>query len=140
MITRIFAAMLMLLLLSVYVSAAGTDGREKAAADEAQRWLAMVDKGEYGASWDGAAGYFKNVVPRAQWEQSLRAVRTPLGKLNSRTVKSMQFMTSLPGAPDGEYVVVQFNSSFHNKKSAVETVTPIREKNGKWRVSGYYIK
>jgi hypothetical protein len=46
----------------------------------------------------------------------------------------------LPGAPDGKYVVVQFDTSFQRKKSALETVTPMMEKDGKWRVSGYYIK
>jgi len=49
-------------------------------------------------------------------------------------------MTSMPGAPDGEYVVIQFESSFANKKSAVETVTPMKGEDGVWRVSGYYIK
>lgn len=28
----------------------------------------------------------------------------------------------------------------NNKKSAIETVTPMMDKDGKWRVSGYYIK
>jgi hypothetical protein len=46
----------------------------------------------------------------------------------------------LPGAPDGEYVVIQFETSFENKKSAIETVTPMIEINGGWRVSGYFIK
>lgn len=50
------------------------------------------------------------------------------------------YMTSLPGAPDGEYVVVQFETSFTNKKAAAETVTPMLENDGQWRVSGYYIK
>lgn len=49
-------------------------------------------------------------------------------------------MTSLPGAPDGKYVVIQYDTSFENKKAAVETVTPMLDKDGKWRVSGYYIK
>jgi len=49
-------------------------------------------------------------------------------------------MTSMPGAPDGEYVVIQFESSFANKESAVETVTPMKGEDGVWRVSGYYIK
>lgn len=48
--------------------------------------------------------------------------------------------TSLPGAPDGEYVVIQFETSFEKKKSSLETVTPMKEKDGAWRVSGYYIK
>ncbi len=49
-------------------------------------------------------------------------------------------MTSLPGAPDGEYVVISYETSFTNKKSAIETVTPMLDKDGKWRVSGYFIK
>ncbi len=46
----------------------------------------------------------------------------------------------MPGAPDGEYVVIQYDSSFEHKQAAVETVTPMLDKDGKWRVSGYYIK
>jgi hypothetical protein len=72
--------------------------------------------------------------------ESLRAARKPLGELVSRKLKSANFMTSLPGAPDGEYVVLQFETAFENKKSAVETITPMLEKDGKWRVSGYYIR
>ncbi|HLO24795.1 MAG TPA: DUF4019 domain-containing protein [Geobacteraceae bacterium] len=75
-----------------------------------------------------------------KWEQSLRAVRSPLGNLVSRKVKSRTYTTTVPGAPDGEYVVIRFETSFGNKKSAIETVTPMREKDGNWRVSGYYIK
>src|SRR6187402_2269643 len=29
---------------------------------------------------------------------------------------------------------------FANKASAVETVTPMRDKDGSWKVSGYYVK
>ena len=60
--------------------------------------------------------------------------------MGSRELLSAQHMTSLPGAPDGDYVVIQFKTSFANKKSAVETVTPMLEKDGVWRVSGYFIK
>ena len=70
----------------------------------------------------------------------MQAVRTPLGKLVSRKVKSASYKTSLPGAPDGEYVVIEFETSFLNKKTAVETVTPMMDNDGNWRVSGYYIK
>jgi hypothetical protein len=46
----------------------------------------------------------------------------------------------LPGAPDGEYVVIQYETSFEKKAFAIETVTPSFEKDGIWRVSGYYIE
>jgi hypothetical protein len=67
-------------------------------------------------------------------------VRKPLGKVIKRSVKSKQYATSLPGAPDGEYVIIQYETSFEKKKVSIETVTPMLEKDGKWRVSGYYIK
>jgi hypothetical protein len=46
----------------------------------------------------------------------------------------------LPGAPDGEYVVIQYESQFESKKAAIETVTPRLEKDGSWKAAGYYIK
>jgi hypothetical protein len=47
---------------------------------------------------------------------------------------------AVPGAPDGEYVVIRFKTKFKNKKSAIETATPMLENGGEWSVSGYYIK
>lgn len=113
---------------------------EKAAVESADRFLALVDSGRYGESWEAAAGLFRNAVSRSQWEAQLQAVRPALGANTGRSVKSAQYSTTLPGAPDGEYVVIQYQSSFRNKKTAIETVTPMRDTDGKWRVSGYYIK
>ena len=45
-----------------------------------------------------------------------------------------------PGPPDGQYVVIRFQTTFEHKRSGVETVTPMLEQDGGWRVSGYYIK
>ena len=70
----------------------------------------------------------------------MAAFRQPLGKTTSRKLKSAKYTKTLPGAPDGEYVVIQYQTSFAKKKSAVETVTPMLDNDGKWKVSGYYIK
>ena len=106
----------------------------------ARSWLALTDGAKYGESWDTAASLFKNVVTRADWEKALKGVRAPLGALKGRQVKSATFTRTLPGAPDGEYVVIQFESQFENKATAVERVTPMHEKDGAWRVSGYFIR
>jgi len=113
---------------------------EKRALDASQAWLILVDNGKYAESWETSAHFFKNAIAKEQWNQSLNAVRKPLGNVMKRTVKSKQFATSLPGAPDGEYVVIQYETSFTNKKSSIETITPMLDRDGKWRVSGYYIK
>lgn len=130
------------LVLSLVVSSAGAGGNDAVAKAEgsATAWLALADAGKYPESWDAAASYFKAAVSRADWDKALRSVRAPLGALKARKLKSAMFTTSLPGAPDGEYVVIQYDSQFENKASAVETVTPMREKDGSWRVSGYFIR
>jgi hypothetical protein len=46
----------------------------------------------------------------------------------------------LPGAPEGRYVVIQYETVFENKASAVETITPMLDPDGAWRVSGYLIR
>jgi hypothetical protein len=106
----------------------------------AESWVALVDAGKYGGSWKEAAEYFRNAVKQEQWEQAAQAARQPLGKLVSRKVKTTAYRTALPGAPDGEYVVIEFETVFEHKKTAIETVTPMMDKDGKWRVSGYFIK
>lgn len=79
-------------------------------------------------------------MSREQWNQSLEAVRKPLGRVIVRALESKTYTTALPGAPDGEYVVLQYKTSFDNKASAVETITPMLDRDGHWRVSGYYIR
>lgn len=132
----------LILCLSLYSALALAQGSEKerAAIAAAKEWLALVDSRHYGQSWKQAAGYFRTAVTKEQWRDSLMAVRTPLGRVRTREFHNAVYKTSLPGAPDGEYIVIQFKTSFENKKSAVETVTPMLEKDGRWRVSGYFIR
>ena len=114
--------------------------QKSAAQKSAEEWLALIDIGSFAESWKTAAGYFQTAVSQDQWEHTIVAVRKPLGDMVSRKFKSAQYTKSVPGAPDGEYVILQFDTSFANKKEAVETVTPMLNPDGKWKVSGYYIK
>ncbi|MBI5674392.1 MAG: DUF4019 domain-containing protein [Nitrospirae bacterium] len=128
------------LIMSGGIVMASDAGKEAAAVSAAEKWLASIDAGKYAESWKEAAELFRNALTQEQWVNSLQAGRKPLGKLISRKVLMKTYKTSLPGAPDGEYVVIQFQTSFENKEASIETVTPLMEKDKKWRVSGYYIK
>jgi len=114
--------------------------KEVEAIKSSNAWLSLVDSGKYAESWHNASSYFKKAIEIDQWEKALGSVREPLGRLISRKAISQKYLKTLPGAPDGDYVVIQYKSSFENKKSAIETVTPSLEEDGSWRVSGYYIK
>ena len=45
---------------------------EEEAVQAARAWLALVDAGEYGKSWDASAALVKKAVTKEQWEQSLK--------------------------------------------------------------------
>lgn len=114
------------------------DSNVKAATKAAQDWLATVDSGQYGQSWDEASSFFQKRVTKQQWEQMLNQVRAPLGKLESRQFKSAS-ETPPPGAPAGKYVTLQFNTRFAKVGDTVETIIPTLD-NGKWKVSAYFVK
>ena len=129
------------LLVALMAEPARADEAAEAKAVEASKaWLAITDQGDYGAAWDAASTLIKSAVTRAQFVQALEGARAPLGALISRTLLSKQYATSLPLVPDGDYVVIQYQTTFRNKQSAVETVTPKLEGEGQWRVAGYYIR
>jgi hypothetical protein len=121
-------------------STAAAPTETTAAVTAATNWLAGLDAGGYAQSWDQAGELFRNALPRDTWAQQVQAVRKPLGALQSRTLKSATAHTSLPGAPDGNYVVIEFETAYEHKRGAVETVTPQLEKDGQWRVVGYFVR
>ena len=118
----------------------GNESAEQSAVTAAEKWLALINGGDVGESWNQAASVFKNAVTSEQWRMSLEAAHLPLGKIVSRKLKSKQYAETLPGAPDGEYVVIEYETTFENKKNAVETIVPMKDTDGEWRISGYFVK
>ena len=112
--------------------------KELAARAAAEKWLALLDAGEYGKAWDEGAQLFRERVPRERWVESLPKDRA-YGRLKERRSEIASFRTSLPGAPDGEYVTVRFSSNFEKKADAEELMTLVFE-NGTWRALGYGIR
>jgi hypothetical protein len=113
--------------------------KEKAATAAADKWLGLVDQGKYAESWKASSELFRAAVTSEKWDQALQGIRKPLGKVVSRKLKKAAYSDALPGAPKGEYVVIEFDTVFENRPASVESVTPMLDKDGTWRVSGYYI-
>jgi hypothetical protein len=114
------------------------DNREAQAA--AESWVALIDQGQYAASWQAAAASFKGAVPEQKWIEAVGVARGPFGGLKTRNVKSSTATKTLPGAPDGDYVVLQFNTAFEKKAAALETITMVHDPDGQWRVVGYFVR
>lgn len=109
------------------------------AREAAQRWLVLIDEGAYGESWEQAATLFRIGVSKENWQKAARSARRQIGKALVRQFKTATFTRGLPGAPEGEYVIVQFISQFENKVSALEAVSMTHEPDGAWRVAVYNI-
>jgi hypothetical protein len=125
------------------IAAAGMIGvaapsKEDAEAS-ARSWLALIDSQKYEESWAEAGSFFRSSVKQQDWVQQVKNVRGGMGSLTMRKPLKTTMAKSLPGAPDGEYAVVQFDTVLKNKAKAVETI-PMMLEDGKWKAAGYFIK
>ena len=102
-------------------------------------WLKYLDNENYSAAWEKSSFLIKESIPLNDWINTISPARGFLGEVVERKFKSSLYKEQLPGAPDGRYVIIQFDVVFKNKANAVETITPVYE-DGEWKVSGYYIK
>jgi len=114
------------------------DDRETIAAST--KWLALLDAGKYGPAWDGASPHLKSVVTRAKWIQGIGEARKPFGKLKARNAVKFARSHQMEGAPDGDYSIIEFESTFANGKRATEHIVWMLGDGDVWRVSGYYIR
>ena len=112
----------------------------EAAQAAAEHWLAIVDSAGWKQSHGEASTLFQQAVSPETWIRQIRSVRMQTGPIVSRTLSGAQYATSLPNAPDGEYVVLSYLAQFATKVDAIETITPMKDTDGTWRVSGYYVK
>lgn len=99
----------------------------------AQRWLALLDAGNWADSYAATATSFRKLNTLQVWTAASEKARAPLGATVTRTLLSQE---DVPAPPHGVYVV-KFRTSFANKANAVETVSLDRE-GGVWRVVGVY--
>lgn len=110
-----FICFALLLAPASHISAA--EKPEEIAQAAAEKWLALIDGGKFGESWTTAAPLFQKAISQADWDKALKSVRAPLGAVGSRKLKSAKYTKSVPGAPDGEYVILQFDTDFAEKKA-----------------------
>lgn len=114
--------------------------KAEAAATAVEAFLQRVDSDKFAESWQISASILKGKVPEQLWADQLGKIRAASGPLVERTEESMTYSTSAKDSPEGEYIVVTFDTSFERKKDASEIVTVMLDTDGVWRVAGYFIR
>jgi len=128
-----------LLLLVVLMVLSPFNAKANEDVTSSTQWLDIVDNGDYSQSWHQADAFFQKNVTEDLWISKLKEVRTPLGDVESREQANRKTFTTLPQLPEGEYVMLQFNTDFANRPQSTESVT-LKKSDGQWQVIGYFIQ
>ena len=121
-------------------AAAGKEPMDGRYLEAVLEWLGEIDAGRYEKAWSEAAAFARMLESPSQWATKMNAIRTPQGKLLSRTLQRSQWTSKLSDAPEGEYLIYSFRTEFTQGPAMRETVTLMFEKDGNWRVMGYAIE
>jgi hypothetical protein len=132
---KLLAALVFAFFIPLAAQAADAGKPDAAAA----AWLALVDAGNYGASWSQSSALMQGHVTQAQWQAAAGSARGPLGSVVTRNVTSVKTTDTLPGVPDGHYAVITYATTFAHKASATETVTMVDDGDA-WKTAGYFIR
>jgi hypothetical protein len=112
---------------------------EVAAERQALGFLGYLDQGRYADSYAYTGMLIRTQLDRDAFSTQIQKTRVGIGALQSRELIDAGYSTTVPGAPEGQYVILHYHVSFAGRQDAVETVTLAFAK-GYWRVAGYYIK
>ncbi len=104
------------------------------------KWLALIDAGKSGFAWDEASKQLKSTVTRKQFISGMRDARKPFGKLESRSAVKFARSHELPGAPSGDYAIIEYEAKFTGGKRMAEQLVWTLEDEDTWRVAGYYYR
>lgn len=137
--TKRLIVLLLLLFCTSVVYAQESNILEKVESS-ARSWLGLIDSGKYKESWENSSALFKLKTSESEWIKLITAIRASRGAMSARYIATAASGKSLSGFPDGEYVVLQFYTTFPEKGLAFETVTLAKTQNETWQVAEYSLK
>jgi len=120
-------------------SANPVDRADAVSIERAEAFLARIDAGDWEGSWELTGTPIRSEISPREWQEQVAPVRAPLGRVLSREVATIERASSLPGAAEGDYQVMQFRTRFENEEGhSVETIVMKMGPQG-WEISGYFI-
>ena len=110
----------------------------QAADARAREWLALIDAGDFGGSWDTAARLFQARIEKDEWEARSWRVRPSIGRPRDRELVAARYTATVPWEPPGEHVFVQYRIE-NDGRTSVESLT-MRLDAGQWKTLSYFIR
>lgn len=117
---------------------AGASG--EAAERAYESWVASLDAQDYARSWAEASPVFQEAVSQADWAAAATRVHEALGTVVSRAPLMVTMTSSLDGAPDGQYAIVEYAARYEKVERTVERATLRLDHDGQWRIVGHFVR
>lgn len=110
---------------------------DRAARDEAVRWLSLMDTGQYRQAYEEQPPRVKAAsMGRDYFVRWMQTHRIPLGGLRARSFYKLKYYHNASGWPDGNYVQIYYKTSFDHKAAGWEKVILTKE-TGRWQPGKY---
>lgn len=101
---------------------------------DSQKWLAMVDDGDFQGSWNDLSQICKSMVPWETYRWAAADFRSKHGGVHERVLKRVWYTSDWRHSPEGDYVGVEYESRMRFDKDQVIEYTVLAYEDGKWRV------
>lgn len=121
-------------------NAASLQDKKAAAKAAAEEWVKLLDARRYSQAYREGSPLLHNSATTSEFILQITRLRKLMGAVISRKFNGSKYFSELPATPDGDYVIIRFNTRFTNKAHAVELITPHLEKDGTWKISGYVLQ
>jgi len=99
----------------------------------ATSWLNLIDTEHFAESWQPLGKKLKAKYSESTWGSALHPLLSQTGKVKKRTFRSVSYSD-----PQGESVIVEFDSSFTNASVTKEIVT-LAQEDGQWKIVSYSV-
>jgi len=114
---------------------AATPASEAAAIDAARKFLVLLDRDDWTASWQATHKSFQLLNTVEWWTRTSQQVRGEAGTAQERELATVTFAP----APPGGYWTITFKARYSKKGSATETLS-LAWQDGAWKVAGVMIE
>ena len=132
----IFLTVLIILCLTIH---AGADILPPEARDRAEAFVTLIDQGRLEAAYAGASPLLHLTRDQQEWITDVTRLRQILGPVQQRTLKAVRAVSTFPQLPDGDYLVVQYESRMERKQQAAEIILLKKQESG-WIVCAYSVR
>lgn len=137
-ITSSRAAIALTLLLAACGPSPAEVEQAMAAEARAREWLAQIDAGDFGGSWETAARLFQARITKEEWEILSWRVRPSTGRPRRRELVAAKYTATVPWEPPGEHVFIQYR--IETPEGSVVEMLTMRLDAEEWKTLTYNVR